>query len=278
MIEVLNDGRTFVRQGPIQMILDIKKDDEISQSISYETANFLINEFNGLLEYMPKLKKMRYFKEAKDGYPEVLNKMIIAVLKSGYEDLNTLGAVAGAFSDITLKKALELGATRVIVNNGGDIALKDTRGQAFKVGIPYKEDDKSKQLILTVDDKEIQGICTSGMGGRSLTKGIATAVVICAENAAIADACATYVANETNVEDENILRCLAEEIDPETDIKGQMITCQLGSVNEKKKLEALLKGLNLSEDLYKRGIIKGAVLVIDNNIVKYPENLKVEML
>lgn len=278
MIEALKDGRIFIDHGPIQMVLDIKINEKIGKEIAFQTAKYVVEEFEKTLKYMPKLKKMRYFKETKKEYPEVLNQMIQAVERSGYEALNTLGAVAGSFSDIALKKALELGGTRVIINNGGDIALKDIEGRPFKVGIPYESNGEKKQLLLNIEDQNIHGICTSGMGGRSFTKGIATAAIVCASDAATADACATYIGNKTNVEDSNILRSLAEEIDEGTDIKGQLVTLKVGRIGEKKKYKALLNGLNVAESLYNKDIIKGAIIIIGDTIVKCPESLKVEVL
>lgn len=277
MIEKLQDERIFINHGPIQMVIDAYVKGERKAEIGLEAGRHVLDQFNKLIQYIPPLKSMRAYTSTSSRFPEVLNKMIIAVEKSGYNELNTLGAVAGSFSDIALEKAVELGATRVIVNNGGDIACTDLEGKSIKVGIPYATKDEKRQLILEIaKDENIHGICTSGMGGRSFTKGIATAAVALASDAATADACATYLGNMTNVEDENIIRCLAEEIDSETDIKGQLITVKVNEISQEKKYRALLNGLNAAEDLYNRGIIEGAIICIEDIIVKCPESLKVE--
>jgi len=279
MIEKLQDNRIFVNHGPIQMVIDVSVGGTRDVEIGVKVGEHVLNQFDKLVPYVPELKEMRAFKGTNADFPEVLNKMIIAVEKSGYEELNILGAVAGAFSDLALEKAIELGATRVIINNGGDIALKDLEGKPIKVGIPYAGNDIKKQLVLTItEDKGINGICTSGLGGRSFTKGIATAAVALASDAATADACATYLGNMTNVEDENIIRCLAEEIDSGTDIKGQLITLKVGKISQEKKYRALLNGLKVAEDLYNKKIIKAAILCIDELIVRYPEDLCLESI
>ena len=46
------------------------------------------------------------------------------------------------------------------------------------------------------------GVTTSGVGGRSLTRGIASAVTVLAANASVADAAATAIGNACFVEDE----------------------------------------------------------------------------
>ncbi len=276
MIQQLPDNRVFINHGPMQMVIDVCVGEKRVPEIGVLTAQRVVSQLDELAFYLPQLSKMRTYTKTSDVLPKVLNKMIVAVEKSGYQELNTLGAVAGSFSDFALEYAVELGGTRVIVNNGGDIALIDLTGKGIKVGIPLHKDADEGQLVLTITkDMNIHGICTSGIGGRSFTKGIATAAVVLAEDAATADACATYLGNMTNVDDENIVRCLAEEIDSGTDIPGQMVTLKVGQIKEKNKYKALFNGLSAAEDLYKRAIIKGAIICVGNNIVKCPENLNV---
>jgi hypothetical protein len=279
MIQQLSDNRIFVDYGPTQMVIDVYAGGSRVPEIGIIAAERLILEIDKLAKYLPQLRKMRVYSNVSNDFPDVLNKMIVAVEKCGYDELNTLGAVAGSFSDMVLEYVLELGATRAIINNGGDIALNDLTGKDIKVGIPLYKDSNKGQLILTVTrEMNVHGICTSGTGGRSFTKGIATAAVVLAQDSATADACATYIGNMTNVEDENIIRCLADEIDSGTDISGQMITLKVGRISEKNKHKALLNGLNIAEALYNKGIIKGAVICIEDKIVKFPEDLNVRFI
>lgn len=274
MIQELEDKRVFINHGPIQMALDIKIDSKRCPELGFLTAEYVIEQFESLLTYMPELKAMRTFNKTNEEYPKVLNKMITAVNRCGDETINTLGAVAGSFSDTALEKALELGATRVIINNGGDIAFRDVSGEPIKVGIPLNRNLSKTQLVMEItEDMNIRGICTSGLGGRSFTKGIATAAVALASNAATADACATHLGNKTNVQDENITRCYAEEIDSGTDIPGQLVTLNVGNIGNKKIYKALFNGLNAAEKLYEKDIIKGAVLCISDNVIMIPENI-----
>ena len=237
MIQQLPDNRVFINHGPTQMVIDVYIGDERVPEIGVTTAKRVISQLDELAAYLPQLSKMRTYTKTSEKFPKVLNKMIVAVEKSGYKELNTLGAVAGSFSDFAQEYALELGGTRVIVNNGGDIALTDLTGKEIKVGVPLYENVDMGQLVLTITkEMGIHGICTSGIGGRSFTKGIATAAVALAENAATADACATYLGNMTNVDDENIVRCMAEEIDTGTDIPGQLVTLKVGKISKKKQI------------------------------------------
>lgn len=272
MVEILDNENVFINNGPIQMVLDISTGDRKTPELGLEVSKYVISEFNTLAEYIPQMKNNNIIRIRKDKPSVILEKMMKAVKRSGDDTLTPLAAVAGSFSDFALGKALELGATRVIVNNGGDIALKDLNASEINVGIPLND---TKLIISIASESCINGICTSGLGGRSFTKGIATAAVVLGESAAIADACASYLGNETNVEDENIVRCFAEEIDSETDIPGHLVTLKVGKIGEKSIYKALLRGLEKAEELYSKDIIKGAVLCVKDKIVMLPDNIAI---
>ncbi|MFT8316534.1 MAG: UPF0280 family protein [Clostridium sp.] len=272
MVEILENQKVFINNGPIQMVLDISTGSEKTPELGLEVSKYVISEFNRLAEYIPYIKSNKVLKINENKPSIVLEKMMNAVGRSGDKSLTPLAAVAGSFSDFALEKALELGATRVIINNGGDIALKDISGTPINVGIPLN----NAELVLTITyGSNIQGICTSGLGGRSFTKGIATAAVSLGETAAIADACATYMGNETNIEAEGIVRCYAEEIDSETDIPGHLVTLKVGDISEKNVYRALLNGLKKAEKLCNNNTIKGAILCVKDRIVMVPDNIAV---
>ncbi len=273
MIKILEDNRVFLDYGPIQMAIDCFVDGVKNSEISCVVANCVLAEFNRLTPFVNMLKEMRTFKEPNEKLPTVLNKMITGVAKTGYDELNTLGAVAGSFSEYGAEIGGSLGATKVIINNGGDIAIYNTEETPIKVGIPFK--DGGKMVICIKKEDEICGICTSGMSGRSFSKGIATFVSVFADKASVADGCATYIANMTDCDDENIVRCFAEEIDEGTDIRGQVVTVKVGKLSKESKLKAVLNGYTVAEKLYNDGVIKGAVVCVDEIIMKIPEWLDI---
>ncbi len=270
MYKTLDDGRVFINHGPIQMSIDCRITNTRETSIATRVATEVINEFSRLAPFTPQLKEMRSI-TYDDKLPFTLKQMISAVEITGYGDLNTLAAVAGSLSEYAAFTAKDFGATKVIINNGGDIALYNTENEPIKVGIPVNEEQ-----TLTIDiskEQDIAGICTSGFKGRSFSKGIATFVTVFAKKASVADACATYIANMTNADHPNIIRCLAEEIDEGTDIRGQLITVKIGDIPEKVKYEAVLNGYEAAISLYEKNIIKGAIICIDEAITKVPESL-----
>lgn len=274
MINILKDQRVFLNYGPIQMVLDILKEDTPQPELACKVIEYVLKQFEKSLEYIQEIKGSKVCSNDIESFPLVVQKMIKAVKKSKDDSLTPLAAVAGSFSDIALQKAIDLGATRVIINNGGDIALKDVYGRPFTVGIPIDKENPNKHIKIKVDNtKNTVGICTSGVGGRSFTKGIATAAVVLADNAAIADACATSVGNKTNVEDDCIIRCMAEKIDSGTDIPGHQITVKVGNLSKEKIYKALYNGLKAAESLFKDDIIKGAFLCVKSEMVTVPDNI-----
>ena len=109
-----------------------------------------------------------------------------------------MAAVAGTIADATADFLAESGLTRVIVNNGGDVAVRLAEGEKVSVGIrPDVNRPRVSHRLLLAPEMDIGGVCTSGLGGRSFTRGIASAATVFANRAAIADAAATAVANAT---------------------------------------------------------------------------------
>jgi ApbE superfamily uncharacterized protein (UPF0280 family) len=273
MIKILDDGRCFLNYGPIQMTIDIEVNSQKREELEKNIAKKVIEEFERMLPFIEKIKKNKIVSRTNTNYPVVLKKLTKAVDTIEDKSYTLLAAIAGSFSEYALEEALEIGGERVIINNGGDIALKDIYGKDIKVGIPLNNNSKEHLQLTIRGDDGIEGICTSGFGGRSFTKGIASTAVALASKASIADICATYIGNETNVNDKSILRANAEEIDSGTDLKGHQITVKVGNITKKKKLEALLRGYNSAEKLYNEKIIKGSVIVVDNEIIMIPQNI-----
>ena len=268
MMEILRDKRVFLDYGPIQMVLDLSVRGRRSPIKSRKVAERIIEEFENLVPWREKLKNRAVVK-AKD-MPTTAEKMINAASFFPGE-LTPMAAVAGAFSDTALEVALETGADRVIINNGGDIALADTLGGTFNTALPLK--GSSELINISVDTARIRGICTSGLGGRGFTRGVASAAVVLASSSAVADACATYIGNFTCVESGNVLKCPAEELDVDTDIAGEEVTFKVGFLDKKEIYRALLNGLKPAERLYEQGIIEGVLLQVSGETAVFPEEL-----
>jgi hypothetical protein len=129
-------------------------------------------------------------------------------------------------------------------------------------------DAKRPAYLITIDSTmRMGGVATSGLGGRSFTKGIASAATVLSQTASFSDAAATVIGNFTNVEDTNIARSLAEAIYPETDIAGEWVTIRVGRLSQEKVKEALNKGLSKSDAMCERGLIHGALIALQGKVV-----------
>jgi hypothetical protein len=131
------------------------------------------------------------------------------------------------------------------------------------VGIRPDINDRSVSHVIGLDPSlRSHGVATSGLGGRSLTRGIASAATVVARTASLADAAATAVANGSFLEDEHVLRRPAEELDPYTDIPGLDVTVKVGPLPEEKKRSAVLKAIRRAEELVQRQVILGAFVAV----------------
>jgi len=101
------------------------------------------------------------------------------------------------------------------------------------------------------------GIATSGLGGRSLTRGVLEAATVVAADASLADAAATAVANASYVEDSAVVQAPAEAIDPRTDIAGLRVTAAVGPLPEEKKNQAVNQAIRRAEKLIDDKIVLG---------------------
>jgi ApbE superfamily uncharacterized protein (UPF0280 family) len=188
-------------------------------------------------------------------------------------DLTPLAAVAGTSSDVVADFMIHQGGTKIIIDNGGDIAIRLRAGEVAKVGIKTDIRARDPSYIISINETMgIGGVATSGLGGRSFTKGIATAATVLSENASFADAAATVIGNVTNVEDFHIKRSLAENIYPETDIAGEWVTTEVGKLSQKEIEDALNHGLSKADSLCRRGLIKGSLIAV-RGIVAWTDSL-----
>lgn len=194
--------------------------------------------------------------------PPVVAAMVAATRALDEPEATPMICVAGAIADAAAAAAAAAGAALVTVNNGGDIALRLAPGQQVRVGLHsgLAGGGIAGTLTLTAADG-VGGICTSGLGGRSLTRGIASAVTVLATTAIAADAAASLVANQTYVPYPGIERAPAKSVDPDSDLGDLAVTIRVppalpANVCE----EALRRGALEAERLGRT--IHGAVLFV----------------
>lgn len=227
----LGPGKAQLEYGPISMTLEAWQGDTPLDALLSKGAWHVANCLVDLSTNLSKLKQP-WQTYSSDEFSGLAFTLWEAVSKTKDPDLTPMAAVAGCMADMAADFLLQEGATKVIVNNGGDIALRLLGDERACVGISSLETGQLlKTLSLTAKD-QVGGICTSGFGGRSFTLGVAEAVTVLAKTASTADAFATYLANQTTVDAPCIKRTLAGEIDPFSDIAHLAVTTQVGTLTQ----------------------------------------------
>ncbi|NWG03729.1 MAG: UPF0280 family protein [Syntrophaceae bacterium] len=267
-VQVLPDGIVLVDYGPMRMFISASENGKPLIQLAEEGAQQAIRVLEDLAKYLPVIKRKSFELEIEEMYPDVVRRMIESTQKMEEPDLTPLAAVAGTSSDVVADFIFGRGGTKIIVDNGGDIAIRLKEGEVATVGVKTEIDAKEPMYLISIDSTMgIGGIATSGLGGRSFTKGIASAATVLSENASLADAAATVIGNFTQIEDPNIMRSLAEKIYPDTDIAGEWVTVKVGKLSQEKIEEALKRGLSKTYSIHQKGLIYGALIALQGKVV-----------
>jgi ApbE superfamily uncharacterized protein (UPF0280 family) len=152
--------------------------------------------------------------------------------------------------------------SRAYVNDGGDIALHLAPSENFVVGMVERPDRASLFGTTTIESGDpIRGIATSGWRGRSFSLGIADAVTVLADTAAMADAAATVVANAVDLPGHpRVGRVPACDLAPDSDLGERLVTQSVGQLTPGEIRDALEAGILVAESLCSSGLIRAAAL------------------
>jgi ApbE superfamily uncharacterized protein (UPF0280 family) len=194
----------------------------------------------------------------------VARRMHAAVAPFAAEQFITpMAAVAGAVAEEVLSAMLAAAPlARAYVNDGGDIALHLAPGQHFAIGMVDRPDRPSLFGTATLHAQEpVRGIATSGWRGRSFSLGIADAVTVLADTAAMADAAATVIANAVDLAGHaGIKRVPANELQPDNDLGSRLVTRSVPNLTGADIDEALATGAAFAERVRARDLIQAAAL------------------
>lgn len=254
------DRRLHLQHGPIDLIIEASGDDVAA---AYRAA---VTRFETVLQELvdelPLLKTRTHSGNiAANG--SVARRMMASAGLFPDRFTTPMIAVAGSVADEILQvmcRATKL--EKAFVNNGGDIALHLAAGQNYTAGIvsnPQQGDIPATVTLKATDN--IGGIATSGRHGRSLSLGIADAVTVMADNASLADAAATLLANAVNLPDSpSIVRVAANQIDPDSDLTDTAVTVEVGELHQSEINTALDGGEQYAQELLARGLISAAYI------------------
>ena len=255
--------RLHLQDGPIDLVIEAKGGKSDVRA-AYQAA---ARRFTGLLdELCGELVELRQPADpARCTLKGVVARRMHAAVAPFASDhfITPMAAVAGSVAEEVL--GAMLGAARLeraYVNNGGDIALHLTDGEQFTVGLMDRPDRHG--LMRTIDiqaDDPVRGIATSGRHGRSFSLGIADAVTVLARTASQADAAATIIANAVDLPGHPaIVRCPANELQPDSDLGARLVTRDVGALSESEIDDALRAGVSRAQKLLAAGLIEGAAL------------------
>ncbi|QDR82490.1 FAD:protein FMN transferase [Sporomusa termitida] len=271
MITVMAPGKVSLDFGPIQMTIRALAGSSPLTGQAQQAAHYARAVLYELAAYQKPAASPQLAIKSGDDWPEVLKRMLAAVQRADDITLTPMAAVAGTIADLTADWLLARGATKAIVNNGGDIAVRLATGQKTAVGIAPAIGRQPTHKLVLDDSRGIGGVATSGLGGRSFTKGIATAAVVAAGTAAVADACATSLGNATYVGHPAVKLARAEQLDPNTDIWGHQVVTEVGLLPPAVVEAALMNGWSRASELYNQGVIAGAAVFVQQQLVMIPE-------
>ena len=263
-IRFLPDGRRLhLHDGPIDLIVEAFGTVAEIKTAYRAAANRFVTVLDELCGELSLLRQ-----PARSGSPIVLGviarRMVAAVAPYGkWTFITPMAAVAGAVAEEILSVMTSAAnLSRAYVNDGGDIALHLALGERFVVGMVERPDRPSLFGTATLDSTQpVRGIATSGWRGRSFSLGIADAVTVLADRAAMADAAATIIANAVDLPGHpNILRVPARTLAPDSDLGERLVTQEVGELSSGEIATALDAGVAVAESILSAGLIRAAAL------------------
>ena len=264
VIRMLPDGRRMhLQDGPIDLIVEANGSPQAVSAAYEAAARRFVRVLDELCGELPLLRQpARKTSERPRG---VVARRMFAAVEPYCEDgfITPMAAVAGSVAEEileTMTKAAYL--DRAYVNNGGDIALHLADKEQFTVGLMDRPDQFGLMRTMVIDAGDpSRGVATSGRHGRSFSLGIADAATVLARTAAQADAAATIIANAVDLPGHPaIIRCPAEELQPDSDLGARLVTRDVGPLKEFEIVAALEAGSDKARALFAAGLIDGAAL------------------
>ncbi len=270
-LRTLEDGSVFIDYGPASMVVTARREGEPLPELAAAVFPVVRDALGEIAASLPELRK--YPKDGDfsglEGLPLV---MAEAVLATGEPTLTPMAAVAGTVADTAADWLYARGADFVAVNNGGDVAFRLGPGQSLRMGILPDLGGGITEVVTIRAEDGIGGVCTSGMGGRSLTRGIARAVTVFSRRCALADACATHIANCSYVDSPRVHTLPAGVIDPGSDIADLSVVTGTDVLEEGEVLQGLEQIRREGERQISRGNLLCLAADVQGKRIWFPED------
>lgn len=274
-IRELKNGGVIVDRGPMLMSIMAFGAEEPSPFAAKRGAEKALEILDIMAVHRDILVRKVGEADGSACFPPVIKKMIEAAKRFGDPTITPLIAVAGASADEVANFVFGIdGVEKVIINNGGDVAIRLRSQLKARVGVKSDVTDRGISHVLTIKGNSgIGGIATSGFGGRSLTRGVADAAVAVARTSLLADIAATLIGNATDVQSPAIERARAKDIYPATDIPDLEVTKNVGDLTGREIDVALKSGADKAAEFESRGLIIGSFLSLKATCI-FSESLR----
>ena len=266
VIRFLPDNRRLhLHDGPIDLIVEAFGERSEIETAYRAAARRFVTVLDELCAELPLLRSA-----ARADGPQlsgaVAHRMAEAVAPFAAQTFITpMAAVAGAVAEEILQVMTEAASlSRAYVNDGGDIAIHLSPGENFRIGMIERPDRPSLFGTVRLDANDrVRGIATSGWRGRSFSLGIADAVTVLADRAAMADAAATIIANAVDLPGHPaIARLAACEIAPDNDLGQRLVTRDVGELAAYEIDIALASGVAAADECVARGLVVAAAICL----------------
>jgi hypothetical protein len=266
VVRLLPDNRRLhLHDGPIDLIVEAFGESAEIEAAYRAAARRFVTVLDELCGELPLLRAA-----AGAGGPQlsgpVARRMAEAVAPFAAQTFITpMAAVAGAVAEEILQVMTEAASlSRAYVNDGGDIAIHLSAGENFRIGMIERPDRPSLFGTVRVDANDrVRGIATSGWRGRSFSLGIADAVTVLADRAAMADAVATIIANAVDLPGHPaITRVAACAIAPDNDLGERLVTRDVGELAAHEIDIALASGVAAADKCIARGLAVAAAICL----------------
>ena len=269
------ENRLYLHHGPIDIIAHVDGPEKIRSDL-YKCAK---KRFSTVLEELVSeldLLKLPWSEVHPEPQGRIARKMFNAVRGTG-AFITPMAAVAGAVAEEILETMLDQAKShvsclekirRMYVNNGGDISFWLNYGSAFTIGVvdnPIRPELNTK--VCLPYESPVRGLATSGWRGRSQSLGIADAVTVLSSSSASADAAATLIANNVNIEHPGIIRKPACDVKDDSDLGMHPVTVNVPFLHEKEVSKALQKGAESAKVLIRENKIQSAYLSMQEQIL-----------
>ncbi|MCF8031509.1 MAG: hypothetical protein K9K66_02065 [Desulfarculaceae bacterium] len=267
-VQVIRPDLVLVDWGPMTLSISVWADGRPRPVMAAQAARAALRCLAVLADFQGYMRRRVRQLPAGRPLPSVVARAAEAC-RAVDKNLTPLAAVAGAVADQVADAALALGADKVVVNNGGDVAIRLAPGQSLGVGLrPGAAQDEEPapllgRLHLEASDG-VGGVASSGWHGRSLSSGVADLATAWSSSAALADAAATALGNAAQASGAaNTVP--ARKLDPASGLGSQAITDSVNRLGPAQRATALNSARLSARALHDRQLISGCVVMVQGD-------------